>query len=1037
MYCLTGIKTILTFSLIVFLNCLISETHAQLSLSKIFSNGAVLQRDHVIPVWGKAPKDTTITVTLKGVSEETQADSNGNWYLELSSTSAGGPYIMTVETGSQQINLSNIYIGDVWLASGQSNMELAVSGADSASTVIANANDQAIRQFKIPKGLSNEPSDDLPNGSSWTPATSQYVGNFSAVAYFFALNLKPHINCPIGIINSSYGGSRIETWMTDELLGYDESDTLLAAGEPERQPTLAYNKMIHPILRYPIKGVIWYQGESNADNLEDALNYSELFQTQIQGWRDLWNEGDFPFIWVQLPNYGQSYSEPQTFDAWPQLRAGQSAALTLPNTGEAVTIDVGGLDIHPKYKQPVGYRLSLIARHVAYGEDLVYSGPRYSRNLLREDGKIEINYTDTGSGLLAKDSPGGEVTGFAVAGENGNLAWANAVIDGEKVLVWNDNVPEPQLVRYAWEYNPADVNLYNEEGLPAAPFLDYVNPGFKIVVFKPGHAVIEEGESTTLTWLVFGSSSVELDDESVDTAGTITINPAETTTYTLTAINRDDSNEIDTASVTVTVLDPSLINRAYNRSVKASTFSTCCGDGDLKPELAVDDSLNTRWSSAWFAGDNDNPADPNLDGDPNDEWIIADLGESIDIDNIILYWEAAYGREYDIDLSYDGYIWRTAYQEKNGNGDQDNIVLDTVKSGRYIRIHGIQRGTQYGYSIWEISVYGVLAALKPPAVNVNTDGGNVVSPNTQMNLIANVTDPDSGTIEKAEFFVNDVSTGTVNSAPFQVSWTATGTENFSITIQVTDNDGLTVQSDPYIIYLDNGTMTRFEAEDAAYTGQVNIINSPATSGGSYLEMRDAWTLTFNNIGVPETGDYLLSLGYQLTFESPKTQFILINGDTLTALEFTAPSTSLWLKRGVIAPLVEGTNEIAVYGFWNWMSIDFLGIPGATILSIDEPAETPVDYALAQNFPNPFNPETSIRYSIPKQAYVTIKVFDILGSEIATLVNEEKSIGNYEVKFSANDRSASGGNSLFLPSGVYFYRLQADDFTSTKKMIVLK
>ena len=505
----------------------------------------------------------------------------------------------------------------------------------------------------------------------------------------------------------------------------------------------------------------------------------------------------------------------------------------------------------------------------------------------------------------------------------------------------------------------------------------------------------------------------------------------------MVTVNRDDSNDVDTAKVTVTVLDPSLINRAYNRPVKASTFSTCCGDGELKPELAVDGNFSTRWSSAWFEGDNSNPPDSNLDNDPNDEWIMVDLGESIDIDNIILYWEAAYGKEYDIELSYDGYIWRTAYQERNGNGDQDNIVFDSVKSGRYVRIHCLQRGTQYGYSLWEISVYGVLSALKPPNVNVGTDRGNVVSPNTQLNLIANVSDPDSGTIERAEFFVNGDSLGTVNTSPFQFPWTATGTDSAVITIIATDNDGLSVQSDPYTIYIDDGSMTHFEAEHASYTGQVTVVNSPATSGGAYLDMRDAWTLTFNNVGIPAAGNYLLTVGYQLTYESPKTQFILINGDTLTALEFTSPSTSLWLKRGLIVPLQEGTNTIAIYGYWNWMSLDYIAIPNATVLDAEETDDFPTSYSLSQNFPNPFNPETSIRYSIPRQSHVTLKVYDVLGREITTLINEEKSVGNYEVKFSAKGGSASGGNSLDLASGVYFYRLRAGDYTSTKKMLVLK
>ena len=232
-------------------------------------------------------------------------------------------------------------------------------------------------------------------------------------------------------------------------------------------------------------------------------------------------------------------------------------------------------------------------------------------------------------------------------------------------------------------------------------------------------------------------------------------------------------------------------------------------------------------------------------------------------------------------------------------------------------------------------------------------------------------------------------------------------------------------------------MTHFEAEHASYTGQVTVVNSPATSGGAYLDMRDAWTLTFNNVGIPAAGNYLLTVGYQLTYESPKTQFILINGDTLTALEFTSPSTSLWLKRGLIVPLQEGTNTIAIYGYWNWMSIDYIAIPNATVLDAEETDDFPTSYSLSQNFPNPFNPETSIRYSIPRQSHVTLKVYDVLGREITTLINEEKSVGNYEVKFSAKGGSASGGNSLDLASGVYFYRLRAGDYTSTTKKLVLK
>ena len=1003
--------------------------HAQLEVPGIFSNGTVLQRNIAIPVWGKAAANSSVSVTLAGISSETTADANGDWYVELSSREAGGPYALTIESGDDQVSISSVYIGDVWLASGQSNMELEVNSADSASAVVAAANDPKIRQFKIPKGLADEPSDELPSGSAWTPATSSYVGNFTAVGYFFARELRKHYDVPIGIINSSYGGSRIETWMSDEMLGYDESDTTLANGESERQPTVAYNKMIYPILKYAIKGIIWYQGESNGDSMEDALAYGELFKTHIQGWRELWGNEELPFIWVQLPNYGVAYDEPQSWDAWPQLRAGQSSALSLPYTGEAVTIDVGGTDIHPKYKQPVGYRLSLIARKLVYGEDIVYSGPRYKSNRLREDGKIEINYNYLGSGLMAQDSDGGEVYGFAVEDDNGNLEWADAVIDGDQVLVWNDDIPEPGIVRYAWEYNPADVNLYNEEGLPAAPFLDYVNPGFKIAKFEAASEVIEEGRSTTLTWLVFGASSIMLDGEPVDSSGSKVVTPDSTTIFTLIAENRENTEEKDTANVTVIVLDPGQINRALGGDVKASTFEACCGE-ELTPDLAVDGDFETRWSSAWQTGDGTTDPDPNLDDDPDDEWISVSLGDyAIDIAQVIIYWEDSYGSQYDIDVSYDGYNWTTVYEERSGNGGEDNIEFDIHPGGKFIRMHGLERATQYGYSIWEISVYGTISEKQPPAVEVNTNKGNVISTGTEVTLIADASDED-GTISSAGFYIDGELISTVNEEPFETTWTMGKNEQYSATIIVSDNDGLSVQSDPYTLYLDDGTMTRFEAEDADWTapsGQVSIGTSSSTSGGKYLIMNDGWKLIFNNVNVEEAGEYFLTIAYQLTYQSPKTQYLVVNGDTVEAVEFTAQSITDWLKLGMFISLEAGINEIAIYGYWNWMSFDYIGIPGATIVSVEGEDEVPLTYSLSRNYPNPFNPATRIKYSIPEASKVVIKVFDILGREVATLVNKELSAGNYEINFNAEH----------LSSGVYFYRLQAGDFIATQKMILMK
>ena len=1012
--------------LLLFICCFINKTYSQLSVSQIFSNGMVLQRDHNIPVWGKAASGSIISVKILGDSVASSADITGNWLCEIPALSAGGPYTMTIQSGEQKISITNVYIGDVWLASGQSNMELTVSNADSASAVVAAANDQTIRQFKIPKGLSNDPSDALPSGSAWTPATSQYVGNFTAVGYFFAKNLKANVNVPIGIINSSYGGSRLETWMSKEMLGYNEQDTILANGEPERQPTVAYNKMIYPILRYPIKGVIWYQGESNADNMEDALAYGDLFKTMITSWRGVFNQGNFPFLWVQLPNYGQVYDQPQNWDAWPQLRAGQSSALSLPNTGEAITIDVGDIDIHPKHKQPVGYRLSLLARKIVYGEDIVASGPRYSSNFLREDGKVEINYIDIGSGLIAKDSANGSIKGFAVGDDNNKLAWANAVIEGNQVIVWSEQLTNPSIVRYAWEYNPAGVNLYNQEGLPAAPFFANVNPGFKIAKFSAARTVIEQGQSTILTWLVFGASSVTLDGIEVDTAGTKNVSPSSDTSYFLIAVNRDNAGEKDTAEVTITVLDPSQINRATNQPATASTYEACCGT-DRLPKFAVDGDMNTRWSSAWQTAGNGNTADPNLDDDPNDEWIAVDLGEAIDINRVILSWESAYASQYDIDLSYDGYIWHTVHEERNGNGGQDNIILDPAQSGRFIRIHCINRATQFGYSLFEIGVYGLIAAKKPPTIKVNTNQGNVVSPYKELTLIATTTVDTGSSVQQVDFYSDGQLIETANSEPYQAKWTPGDNEKYSITAIVTDHEGLKVQSDTLIVYTENDTFTRFEAEKASYTGQGKKITSAGRSGGAYLEMRDAWTLTFNNISVLEEANYLIEIAYQLTFESPKTQYLVVNGDTVEAVEFTAPNKSVWLNKGTIIHLNKGLNTVAFYGYWNWMSFDFIAISGATIAGVDNTKELPKEFSLSQNYPNPFNPVTTINYSVPERTHVLIKVYDTLGREVAILVNKEQNAGSYSINFNASN----------ISSGVYFYSIKACDFFANKKMILLK
>jgi sialate O-acetylesterase len=997
------------------------ETIAAVQLSKIFTSGMVIQRDKEVPIWGTATAGDTITISFMGPNIVTIADTNGNWIVNLPAKAAGGPGVMIISTRTQTITLTDVYIGDVWLASGQSNMEMQVNWPiDSSAAIIAAANYQTIRQFKIPKGLANDPSEDLPNGCAWTPATSAYVGNFSAVGYLFAKELYQDLSIPIGIINSSYGGSRIETWMSKEMLGYDESDTTLASGEAERQPTVAFNKMIHPILKFPVKGFIWYQGESNADNMADAVAYGNIFKTMITGWRSLWGLGNIPFLWVQLPNYGDVYSTPQTWDAWPQLRAGQTSALVLPNTGEAVTIDVGGTNIHPTNKITVGHRLALVGRKVAYGEDIVYQGPRYKRNHLRDDGKIEIEFNYIADSLVAKDSLNGSLGEFAVAGSDNNLYWAQAVIDSGKVLVWSNSVVEPKIVRYAWEYNPAYANLHNSAGLAAAPFLTDVNPGFKITRFLAGASTIELGQSTTLTWNVFGASSITLDGSPVDSAATINISPVVTTTYTLLAVNREDISDVDTAKLIVEILNPDSINRALNRPVTASTYSAYSGDS-LFTKYAVDGSMGTRWSSAWQA------TDPNLDANPEDEWIAVNFSNIIDIARIKLSWETSYAAEYDIEVSYDGYLWSKALEIRDGNGGVDSIVFAEKPAGRYLRIHGIKSAAGHGYSLYEIAAYGRISSKAPPVVSVNTNLGNVLTPGTSVTITASTTDSD-GKVVKADFYVDGVFLSSDTSAPFQAAWTAGSSvgEN-KVTVIVTDDSLLSVQSAPLTIYVDNGSITRFEAEKASYTGTVNLVSLASRSGGKYLQMQSGWVITFNNVSVPAAGDYLLTFCYQLTYESPKTQYLIVDGVQLAEVEFTAPSTTAWLQKGMFVPLKAGINEIVIDGYWEWMSLDYIGVRGSTVVDVKTETQVPLTFALEQNYPNPFNPSTTINYQLPTTNMVSLKIYNLLGQEVETLVNERQPAGKYQVEFDASK----------LASGMYIYRIQSGNYNVSKKMLLLK
>lgn len=626
--------------------CLLAiNGYAQLKVAQIFSDDMVLQRNEPITIWGWNTPGARMEVHFNNTSEKVSTDKDGSWEVAFEALPASGPYSISVKSGNEKVNYNNILIGDVWLCSGQSNMEWTVANTSAANSEMNGKINSKIRHFKVPRSYASKAEKNL-QGGQWEVANEKTIGNFTAVGYYFAKEIAKNEDIPIGLLNSSWGGSRIEPWMnaksldlenpekvfenlekemkekyaTDlanlksdfrdleetetlkidsstafiktiaadsfqkiespalwENLGFgaldgvawyrnnfnltkkekeagivlnlgkiDDSDITFVNGRPigttlnayadlrnyripsaalkvgnnavllkvydtggaggmygtakdfsiqtstgsrdfyknweitferikkaefnqpmNQVPTALYNKMIYPILDFPIKGVLWYQGESNTSSENEAYEYRNLFKTMISQWRSDFNAEDLPFLYVQLANFMQPAQEPQESN-WAALRESQSEALQLENTAQAVIIDIGEAgDIHPKNKTDVGKRLALAALHKVYGNDTLYSGPVF-KNYSLDGNKVVLEFDHLGSGLMLKG--GNAPAEFAIAGADKKFKWAKAELKDDKILVWHEGIAKPKYLRFAWGDNPDHFNLYNTEGLPASPF---------------------------------------------------------------------------------------------------------------------------------------------------------------------------------------------------------------------------------------------------------------------------------------------------------------------------------------------------------------------------------------------------------------------------------------------------------------------------------------------------------------------------------------------------------------------------------------
>lgn len=452
----------------------VAPTFAEVKLPAIIGSNMVLQQEMECPIWGRADPGENVTVTMNGQSKSAKADADGKWALKLASQPAGGPFTMSVK-GKNEITLENVMVGEVWVCSGQSNMQWPMANVNNAKTELPKADFPNIRLITVPCVAEKEAKDDF-NGS-WAPCSPKNIGSFTAVGYLFGRKLHKDLNIPVGLINCSWGGSSCEAWVNPALIE-SHSDF---AGMLERRATYEntpdhpdkraqhqygylYNGMIRPILGYGIRGAIWYQGETNAGR---AYQYRSLFPMMIDNWRAEWRQGDFPFYWVQLANYRQTQKDPGN-SSWAELREAQSMTRSLKNTGEAVIIDIGDAgDIHPRNKQDVGNRLALLALNRTYGKEKVDCESPRCKSMTVAGNKATLTFEFAYNGLYSK---GALPTGFAIAGEDKKFHWANAEITGnDTIVVSSPQVAVPVAVRYGWAENPV-VTLFNSANLPMCPF---------------------------------------------------------------------------------------------------------------------------------------------------------------------------------------------------------------------------------------------------------------------------------------------------------------------------------------------------------------------------------------------------------------------------------------------------------------------------------------------------------------------------------------------------------------------------------------
>ena len=570
-----------------------------------------------------------------------------------------------------------------------------------------------------------------------------------------------------------------------------------------------------------------------------------------------------------------------------------------------------------------------------------------------------------------------------------------------------------------------DQMLYMQQNYPGD--INIINTKPSIRTFNTLFSEIEAGGQSELSWEVFNSDSVRLNDEQVQSNGTKIVSPIETTEYQLIAVGIE--GDADTAYVTIEVLPAGSIDRAINRPSRSSTFESCCGENRTS-NRAFDGDLDTRWSSAWNDGSGESEADPNIDEDPNSEWIDVDLGTTYEVGAVQLNWEA-HPSEYDIQTSFDGINWNTVFSETNSTGGKDSIAFESKELARFVRMQGNDRATEFGYSLWDFKVTGTVSLKQPPKILITEPSNEQdIAFGSDLKISAEI-EMGSSEIEYVAFYVNGDSIGSDSTFPYSFTFRDVPEGMHEIYVIAKDAEGFHVQSESVLVEGRTDIYTiRLEAEEAVLTGATSV--KPGVVGasrGAAVSMEGSGSISWNNLDLPEGEVYELTVRHYLPYDY-KEQKLLINGAIIDTLIFDEPYLE-WKDLVVILNAELPIESVGINHYWGYMDFDYVELTVLGVTVSNEREEEALDkakrYSLQQNYPNPFNPTTTIRFSLPEASNIQLKVYNSIGQEVATLVDEFKSSGDHSIKWDAASFS----------SGVYFYQLFVSDQVLTKKMVLIK